>query len=42
MARPSMLESLALIGLQNLSAGGWFCLPFVAAWWLSTAAAFPY
>ncbi|WP_418648768.1 hypothetical protein ACNQFN_10770 [Thauera butanivorans] len=42
MMRPSMLESLALIGLQNLSAAGWYCLPFVAAWWLSTAAAFPY
>jgi len=37
-----MRESLVLIGLQNLSAGRLFCLPFVAAWWLSTAAAFPY
>jgi hypothetical protein len=37
-----MLESLALIGLQNLPTGGWFCLPFVAAWWLSTAAALLY
>ncbi|WP_281169772.1 hypothetical protein [Thauera linaloolentis] len=42
MAWPPCLENLALIGLQNLLAGGWFCLPLVAAWWLSTAAAFPY
>jgi len=37
-----MLESHALVGLQNLSAGGGFCLPLVAARRLSTAAAFPY
>ena len=42
MTLPSMLESHALIGLQNLSAGGRFCLLLVAAWRLSTAAAFPY
>jgi len=37
-----MLESLASIRLQNLSAAGGGCLPFVAVWWLSTATALPY
>jgi hypothetical protein len=42
MARPSVLESLASIRLQNLLSGGRDCLPFLAAWRLSTAAALPY
>ncbi|MBO1249961.1 hypothetical protein J1777_09030 [Comamonas denitrificans] len=42
MARPSKLESLASSRLQNLISGGLDCLPFVAAWRLSTAAALLY
>ncbi|HGW4115865.1 TPA: hypothetical protein ACNH4I_002827 [Serratia marcescens] len=42
MAWPSLLESLALMHLQKRFSGGGFCLPFVAAWRLSTATAFPY
>ncbi|MFY3602316.1 hypothetical protein ACOTHZ_06290 [Achromobacter xylosoxidans] len=38
MAWPSVLESLASIRLQDLPTGGWFFLPFVAAWRLSTVA----
>ncbi|EHH1974107.1 hypothetical protein J4K00_002973 [Salmonella enterica subsp. enterica serovar 4,[5],12:i:-] len=42
MAQPSMPESLAAIGLQNLFSDDWFSLPLMAARRLSTAAVFLY